>query len=174
MNRIDSLTDKFNSEFVVYEAAVFELLEANEVVDFSDKETLYACTNRREQICQMFSLRARGVLSWDENIELQARTKGFAVDKVVGIAIPMRAALNGAKAPVVDNTAELEALRAQVAELQAEKQAVVRALVAEQKAHEVTRHALAKVEAKFAAKFAKLKSKTVLIGKTLTNVFVSA
>lgn len=119
MNKIDSLVAEFNSEFVVSNSRVDSLLRAHEVVDFSDTNTVYFCSNRKEQVCQMFRLRDRGVISWDENIELQARTKGFAVDKIVSIARPMRAALNN-EAPVVDNSAEVEALRALLAERDAE------------------------------------------------------
>ena len=148
MTRIDSLVAKFNSEFVVYNSGVQALLSANEVVDFADTQTLYRCTNRKEQVCQMFALRDRGVISWDENIELQARTKGFAVNKVVDIAIPMRAALNAAKPAVVDNTAELEALRAQLAAKDAEISKVVSKLKYERESHANTSNELVRVNSK--------------------------
>jgi hypothetical protein len=112
---IDYLVDSFNAEFTFSKEAVKRLLEKYETVDFSETETLYAVSNRKEQICTMFSLgRDRNF-----NKELMGRTKGYAVDAVVAYAIPLRAALNASKS-VVENSAKVAELEALVAQLQAE------------------------------------------------------
>lgn len=114
---IDNLVSEFNSEFSFSKEAVKRLLENNEVVDFSDKETLYSVSNRKEQVCQMFRLG----LDRDSNRRLQAETKGYGVDVVVEYAIPIRQALNEgrvyeeAKAVSEEALAEIEALKAQLA-----------------------------------------------------------
>lgn len=147
MIRIDNLVAKYNTEFVLNAAAVKQAVHRGEVLDFSNKNTLYKLSNRCGQVAQMFQLENNGYISREQNIELQARTKGYAIDKVLAFVERCQSAGVGATV-TVDNSvalkAEVEELKAllaakdtQVAELQNEKRdALRRANRAEEKLEE--------------------------------------
>ena len=147
MIRIDNLVAKFNTEFVLNVQAVKQAVHRGEVLDFSDKTTLYKLSNRCGQVAQMYQLKDRGYISHQQNIELQTRTKGYAIDKVMAFMERCKAAGIGTSV-VVDNSEELEALRAQVAKLQANNTQIVTKLNYEREQHANTKYELNRVENK--------------------------
>ena len=176
MSYINELVEEYNEKFVFNKAKVARMVEDGsfELLNFDEAKTLYKFSNRHAQVCEMFN---EGLSRWAE-VELMTLTKGYAVSKVREYAKSLTkvvetsgVSLEGHKALLAKIAKLEEALTAkddEIAEVKAEEKRAVKAFLKEQEAHNTTKNELNNL----IKVVGKLKARTVLIGKTLTNVFV--
>jgi uncharacterized coiled-coil DUF342 family protein len=114
---IDAIVSGYNDSFSIRVSALYRSIEngSYDSMDFNGSGGLYAVSNRKAQVCEMFATLPESI-----RIEVMTVTKGYAVAKVERLVqeYNIQKAAAQVAAPVVVEASEVEMLRAEVKSLQ--------------------------------------------------------